>query len=519
MVIILTLLSGVIPMISIEVTNSIIQNEGNVISKVICLIVVEVCGQILTEFNQFFILKIGREIEFSIKQKYFNFHFDVELDNFLRADFDIRCFQIEESISMISNGIIPISISLFSAIVSYISVTYLIALESKALSAYIVLVSLLQFIVFKKFERTSPDDSGRKRLKDLERLFTDSGSYSLLRVNGYYTILSSVTRKLTKSLNKKEQKAFYRDTIIHVIIMCLYAFFALIGIYLYYSYLVINSKDAIFRINGYKIVSSALFIGGITHTFKDYRGIWKNIRITGDFMDLIKDTSNRVRENVALKPFRNIKFVDVSYGYEAGNMMLRNLNFEIKKGDKVAITGCNGSGKSTLLNLLLGNLKGYKGDIYVNSKSLKEIKSVDYWSLFSVCEQKPSLVPLSIQENIGLVTPFSSLQSNFSIEDLLKLEEQLALNICRDYRDATKYGLSLGQQQRLMLVRTLLSSKEIKVFDEPTNFLDVENKDKLIESIKASHHTNIIATHDTDIIAICNVVFRIQDENVITERV
>ena len=86
-----------------------------------------------------------------------------------------------------------------------------------------------------------------------------------------------------------------------------------------------------------------------------------------------------------INDFEKISFSNVSYRYPCTDKyVIKDMNLEILKGEKIAIVGLNGSGKSTFVKLLLGVLTPSIGEIYVDSTNLKKIDKTNYWHNFSV---------------------------------------------------------------------------------------------------------------------------------------
>ena len=164
----------------------------------------------------------------------------------------------------------------------------------------------------------------------------------------------------------------------------------------------------------------------------------------------------------------------VSFGYD--NDLLHDINFKIKKGEKVAIVGENGSGKTTLLNLLLRIDNPQNGEILVGGKNIQTIALNDYRSIFSVVSQDAVIFNDSLYNNICLY-------KDISIKDLEKVCDKVGLssfvtNKGFDYMlGVNGANLSGGQKQKVLLARALIYNKDIFVFDEATS-----NADETLES-------------------------------------
>ena len=185
---------------------------------------------------------------------------------------------------------------------------------------------------------------------------------------------------------------------------------------------------------------------------------------------------------------------NLSIGYE-NNIIVNNLNFEINKGDYLAIVGENGAGESTLIKTLLGLLKPISGSIEFG-ESLKRT-DVGYLPQQTIVQKD---FPASIYEVV-----LSGFLSKMGLRPFYtKKEKEIALsNINRmglsgmekhSYRE-----LSGGQQQRVLLARALCATDKIIILDEPVAGLDpkvTEEMYELISSLNKDGTTIIMISHD-----------------------
>lgn len=196
-----------------------------------------------------------------------------------------------------------------------------------------------------------------------------------------------------------------------------------------------------------------------------------------------------------------VKVQNLSFSYE-DEVVLKNVSFEIEKGDVVAIEGVNGSGKSTLLNILLGLYDNYEGELYIKGNSLKEVSKERYYD--DICflaqdEEGFSKSPLEV---------FSMLEASGQIDykEALKLAQALNLNNEVLKNNIIK-NLSGGEKKKIYLISCLLKNGDIVFLDEPGNALDVKAKDVLKDIILSCGKTVVMITHDEFFreIGTCNI--------------
>ena len=167
---------------------------------------------------------------------------------------------------------------------------------------------------------------------------------------------------------------------------------------------------------------------------------------------------------------------NVSFKY-AHTWVLENIDFDVQSGDYVGVIGPNGGGKTTLLKLILG-LEKANGEIRLFDKPLSKFsdwKKVGYLAQKSTLAQ--ALFPISVEEVVlmGLCYDFSSKEAN--AENLKKVYHALAQTHTLDLAKRIFGHLSVGQQQRILLARALVSQPKLLILDEPSAALDAASRD------------------------------------------
>lgn len=181
-----------------------------------------------------------------------------------------------------------------------------------------------------------------------------------------------------------------------------------------------------------------------------------------------------------------------------GNMVLNNINLEIKENEKIVIIGPSGSGKSTLLRCLNLLERPTTGTIYYHGKKLDD-------KLYQTIQGKIGMVfqnfqlfdNLTVIENLTLVPVLNKLMSkDKAIEEARKYLRQIHLE---DKENSYPRDLSGGQKQRVAIVRSLMVNPEVILFDEPTSALDPEMIGEvlsLILEVSKKKIAMIVVTHE-----------------------
>lgn len=178
---------------------------------------------------------------------------------------------------------------------------------------------------------------------------------------------------------------------------------------------------------------------------------------------------------------RNMMTVDqLSFGYEPQHILIQDLSFEISKGDHIGIIGKNGKGKSTLLRLLCQQLHPLHGTLKKHPQLL-----CGYYG--QVAEQELNTM-LTVEEEIASVLPSGQRNLARSIAGAMLFEGPLALKKCD--------VLSGGEKARVLLGKLIATPTHCLFLDEPSNHLDMQSVDSLIEALDYYDGAMIFVTHN-----------------------
>jgi ABC-type bacteriocin/lantibiotic exporter with double-glycine peptidase domain len=214
--------------------------------------------------------------------------------------------------------------------------------------------------------------------------------------------------------------------------------------------------------------------------------------------------------------FKNkLVFKNIFFSYNHNFTVFENLNLEIKKNDFIGIVGESGSGKSTFINLFCGLLTPNKGQIFIDDLDITR-NYFDMRKTIGYVPQKIFLIDDTIKANIALGNENYSIkrindiimESNFA-----KFIEELPNGI------DTKIGedgnrLSIGQKQRLNILRALYNDPEILIFDESSSALDEKNEEIFLNLIMEfkSKKTVIFITHKSKLLKDFDKIYEIKNK-------
>ena len=182
----------------------------------------------------------------------------------------------------------------------------------------------------------------------------------------------------------------------------------------------------------------------------------------------------------------DIEFKDVSFSYEEGKEVLKNVSFKAPAGSVTALVGTSGSGKSTIAGLAASFLVQQSGSITVDGYDLSKVSLESYRSQLGVVLQDDFLFDGTIRENILFAKPEASEQ---------ELQAAIAGAYVTEFSSKFEKGLdtvigergiklSGGQRQRVTIARAILADPRILILDEATSSLDTESESLIQDSLK-----------------------------------
>ncbi|QWC00515.1 ABC transporter ATP-binding protein/permease [Mycoplasmatota bacterium] len=268
---------------------------------------------------------------------------------------------------------------------------------------------------------------------------------------------------------------------------------------------------------GIVYASKGIITLGMYTAFLAYAGniIWPMRqlgRLVGDFSKaivsvsrldkIISDPGEYINETNKEKPEikGSIKFEHVSFKFDDGQSdQIIDIDFNVNKGETVAIIGKTGSGKSTLINLLVRLLDYQKGHILIDGVEVKDIEKHHLRKNIGFILQEPFLFSRSVEENIKIAdknTPQDRVTTVAKIaqvhDDIVNFEE--GYNTLVGERGVT---LSGGQKQRVAIARMLIQPKPILVFDDSLSAVDTVTDIQIRRALKKEwiDSTVLIITH------------------------
>ncbi len=233
-----------------------------------------------------------------------------------------------------------------------------------------------------------------------------------------------------------------------------------------------------------------------------YRQIKHNFIDMNNLFDLLDRRAKvqNAKNSPALKVSQGkVEFKQVSFAYENKNKTLKNVNFTIESGKKVAIVGQSGAGKSTLAKLLFRFYDASNGEILIDGQNIKTVDKNSLQSAIGVVPQDTVMFNESIYYNIAYGKQGAT-QQQVEVAAKAAFIDQFIDALPDGYDTIVgERGLKLsgGEKQRMAIARVLLKNPPILIFDEATSALDSYSEKMVQKALKelGNEHTTLVIAH------------------------
>lgn len=288
---------------------------------------------------------------------------------------------------------------------------------------------------------------------------------------------------------------------------------------------------AIFTFAGYLALDNKVTVGVLTIIMAFYGSLVSKIR---NVSESYLDAQNRVSYIQRIHDFMNyptednwtgkhdikitngnIEFNNIQFSYNDSNVILKDLSFEIKAEEKIALVGKSGCGKTTLAYMLIGFYRPNKGQIIIDGQKFDECSLKSIRENIGIIQQEVLVFDGTIKENILLGNRKSDDDEIINAckkagiwEFIQELPNELETVI-----GSKGIGLSGGQKQRISVARIYLKAPSIIIFDEATSALDAETEEQIHKSWSSilSGRTSIVIAHRLSSVLLCDKAVILED--------
>ncbi len=222
----------------------------------------------------------------------------------------------------------------------------------------------------------------------------------------------------------------------------------------------------------------------------------------------------------SIDDFQELKVEGVTFKYnDVSDNVLKNINFILRRGEKVSIVGLSGSGKSSIIKLLTGLYNKFSGNILINDIPLEKIDESFFQKNISVVNQNVTIFNKTIRDNIILGNSSTTDEEIWEALKIVHLDEfikelPLGLNTIVSSHGANFSG---GQAQRLCLARAIINKPQLLILDEATSSLDTVNENYFYNMIKSLGVTILSISHRLNTVVDSDRIYLIDDGEFVAE--
>jgi len=240
-----------------------------------------------------------------------------------------------------------------------------------------------------------------------------------------------------------------------------------------------------------------------------------------EFMDMENEYKNE-ENNVDINNVKgNIKFENVNFEYVEGKPILKNINIDVKAGQRIALVGPTGAGKTTIANILMRFYDIKSGNITIDGIPIEKIKKQSLRKNFGIVLQETHLFSMSVKDNIRYGKPEATDEEVIRAAKLANADRFIR-QLPNGYDTILKgrgMNLSSGQRQLLNIARAFLIDPPLLILDEATSNVDTRTEVQIQKAMKKlmAGKTSFIIAHRLSTIKDCDAILVIND-GMIVER-
>ena len=238
-----------------------------------------------------------------------------------------------------------------------------------------------------------------------------------------------------------------------------------------------------------------------------------------EIMDEIPDFEDEKGAIEVEKLKGDIQFKNVSFSYDKERPTLKNINFDIKQGQKIALVGPTGSGKTTIANLLMRFYDIDEGEITIDGRNIKDYKIGPLRKKIGIVLQDTFLFNGTLLENIRYGR-LNATDEEVIIASKLARAHQFIKHLPNQYETMVQSGganLSQGQRQLIAIARAMLANSDILILDEATSNIDTLTEIEIQKGLEtlSKNRTTFVIAHRLKTIENADCIFVIQNGEII----
>lgn len=458
-------------------------------------------------FQRQTIIKVSRHIEYDLKNEIYNQYQSLNYTFYKKNSTGDLMNRISEDVAKVRMYLGPGIMYTINLVILFVLILYMmldINVELTLLTLVpLPIMSVLVYMVSSRMNRESEQVQREQSLMSTVVQEAFSGIRVLKVYNGEERFQdkfnNSAQKYLSKQMRLVKTNALFMPTITFLIGVS-----TVITIY-YGGILSYEAKNSISTGN---IAEFMIYINMLTWPFASVGWVTSLVQRAAASQERINEFLNEKPhvKNETEQPFEfkgKITFNNVTYTYPtSGIEAIKNLSFEVKKGETLAIIGRTGSGKSSILNLLLRQFDPISGEILIDDQPIKKINLEAFRQQTGVVPQEVFLFSDTIKNNVNFGLATNDQLSDEAVIKILKTTH--VYHNIQEFKSGihTVLGergvnLSGGQKQRISIARALIRKPKLLILDDCLSAVDTETEEVILTNLKEQieNNTTIIVSH------------------------
>lgn len=475
-------------------------------------------------FVNFLQTRFSGEIANHLTRKQFNKYFNLDFNSFTSLKSSVVTHHIFNTpLSYVNWVVLPLIMLASEGMIVLLIVGGIACYDIKLFAFIAIIVGPASWLIYYILRNRSTRVGA-----EMNRLFPLSLGTLTQTIGGYIDIKladkESVYRDKFLRLQRRYQNLEMTSYLYNLVPLRANEVVALSGvvlIFLYAIFITDNSAKAIVMVSLFAAAAYRLMpsLNRIVSSLVYIRKNMTSIAILDMYEDLAYDRKEEKGSPISFN--KTIELSNLSYRFPGKDKdVLKKINLEIRKGEKIGIIGSSGSGKTTLMNVVLRFLEESTGQIIVDGQPLRADQTRAWRNMIGYVKQDIFLMDASIRENITFGDEHvdeERLRAAVSQASLDALVRALPEGMNSQIGERGSQ-LSGGQRQRISIARSLYRNAEILIFDEATSALDNQTElevSESIDSLSEAHKTIFIIAHRITTLRNCDRIYELSEGQVV----
>lgn len=466
-----------------QIFNSIeSQSFSNVMLFVGIMAIFQISNQILQSVFKYKIVPIQKlRLHSKLHAKLFVKACEIDLECYdfpdFYNDFILSLNEIDER----ANSVINDFGKLLARILSIIAISYLLVSIEPLLLLITIFIVILSSVLQQKinkisFSRNISINPQIRKNDYIVRVFYMKDYSKELRLNNLSKILFKKFDESTNEMNNAVLNHNRKVVLINIISIMFTSSLFDMGVMLLFAFRMMVTK--VLTLGDYASGINAIWqlrnhLSCLINCYSSFQNNSQYIERLKVFINYKPNIVSLSKARISKDCSAEITFKNVCFGYKNENTILKNINFTINTGEKIAIVGLNGAGKTTLIKLLLRLYEPLSGSVEFNNININKYEIQKYRSGFGIVFQDYNLYYATLAENISMDDIFDENVIEYSLQKSGFYKKNVDINtiITREFNNEGVV-LSGGESQKVAISRAFAHSFHTLILDEPSSALD-----------------------------------------------